>query len=78
MEDSIRRSIQAQKEVETAKEQVKVKQQEAEAMTKIAQSLTPSYLQHEYNVALAECAKRASCTMIVGTSGATPIVNLPR
>ncbi|TSP14025.1 SPFH domain-containing protein [Cupriavidus campinensis] len=78
VEESIRRSIQVQKDVETATQQVKVKQQEAEAMGKINASLTPAYLQHEYNVALTECAKRASCTMIVGTSGATPIVNIPR
>ncbi|MFW6855305.1 SPFH domain-containing protein [Burkholderia gladioli] len=75
IEQSIVDSIKAEKQVQTATQLVQVKQQEAKANEQLAQSLTPAFLQHEYNQALNSCAQRAGCTMIVG-GNSTPIINL--
>jgi hypothetical protein len=69
IEASIRQAIMTQKQVETATQLVQVKKQEALANEQVAQSLSPAYLQHEYNQALIECAKNEHCTMIVGSNG---------
>lgn len=75
IEASIRQAIMAQKQVETATQLVLVKKQEALANEQVAQSLSPAYLQHEYNQALTECAKNEHCTMIVGST-VPPILNI--
>lgn len=75
IEDSIRKAIMAEKEVQTATQLVLVKQQEAKANEMVAQSLTPEYLQHEYNQALLACAQNQHCTMIVG-SNVQPQLNI--
>jgi regulator of protease activity HflC (stomatin/prohibitin superfamily) len=76
VEDAIRNSIMAEKQVQTAKQLVQVKEQEAQANEKLTQSLTPAYLQHEYNMALQACASHQGCTMIVGTGDVRPMVNV--
>lgn len=70
IEASIRQAIMAEKQVQTATQLVQVKKQEALANEQVAQSLSPAYLQHEYNQALLECAKNEHCTMIVGANNA--------
>lgn len=66
IEQSIRQVVQAQKENEAMTFRIETAKKQAELNEKLNSTYTPSYLQHEYNVALTECAKRASCTMIVG------------
>lgn len=73
IEESIRDAIKAQKNLETATKNVEVVEKTAQANNKLTQSLTPAYLQHEYNQALLECAKNKDCTMIVGTNDKTLI-----
>jgi hypothetical protein len=82
IETSIQRMVQSQKELETMGFQVQIAAKNAEveiaratgiskANGIINNSLTKEYLQHEYNLALQDCAKRAGCTMIVGNSTGT-------
>lgn len=77
VEDSIRKNIAMSNEIDTAMKNVKKMQQEAEAMTKTANALTPMLLQNEYIKAIALCAGNPKCTLIVGSS-ATPMLNLPK
>jgi hypothetical protein len=76
IEASIQKSIQAGKDLEAATKQVSVKEQLAYANEKLAQSLTPAYLQHEYIEALKDCATSKSCTMIIDGSKGGALVNL--
>lgn len=79
VEDSIRKNIQMSNEIDTARKEVAKKLQEAEAMTKTANALTPMLLQHEYIKAISKCAESSKCTLIIGGgNGAVPLVNLPR
>jgi len=82
IEQAIQAQVQSQKQLETkenailiARKDAQVKIAEAEGIAKansiINNSLTREYLQHEYNTALNECAKRSGCTMIVGSAGGT-------
>lgn len=72
IEQSIRDNVTAGKRLDTAKKLVAVKEQEALANQQIAQTLTPEFLQHEYNQAIASCATSDKCTLIVdGSSGGT-------
>lgn len=78
IEDSIRSNIQAQNEVRTATERVRVREQEAEANLKLAGSLTPAFLQYEYIKAIEKCAERQGCTLIIGGGSVTPLLNMPK
>lgn len=75
IEDSIRKVVQAQKENEAMTFRIETAEKQAQLNQKLNSTYTPSYLQHEYNMALTECAKRAGCTMIVGNP-AGQILNL--
>lgn len=66
IEESIRKVVQAQKENEAMTYKIETAEKQAQLNQKLNSTYTSSYLQHEYNVALTECAKRAGCTMIVG------------
>lgn len=77
VEESIRKSIQAQKDLETQTTMVQVKRQQALANQQVANTLTPEFLTHEYNIALQQCASNPNCTMIVGSTGNT-MVNLKK
>ena len=77
VEESIRKSIAVQKDLEVATKQVQVKQQEAFANEKLGQSLTPAVLQSQYIKAIDKCAERQGCTLIVG-GGTNPQFNLPK
>ena len=78
IEESIRRNVAKDNELSAATKEVQVKDQLAQANVKLASSLTPALLQHEYIDALKTCAQRAGCTMLVGLDKTTPIVNLPK
>lgn len=80
VEDSIRKNIQMTNEIDTARKEVAKKLQEAEAMTKTANALTPMLLQHEYIKAISACANSQKCTLIIGggSGNAVPLVNLPK
>ncbi|MPS48514.1 SPFH domain-containing protein [Methylobacillus sp.] len=75
IEESIRKVVQAQKDDEamTIKQSIATKQ--AALNASLNQTYTPSYLQHEYNEALKECAKNSNCTLVVGNP-AGQILNL--
>lgn len=77
VEESIRRSIQAQKNLDTERTNVEVKRQQALANQQVANTLTAEFLTHEYNLALQQCASNPNCTMIVGATGNT-MVNLKK
>lgn len=76
IEQSIQNNIMADKDLQTATKRVAIRQQEALANKAIEGSLTPEFLQHEYNLAVADCAKRASCTMIVDGSNSAKAIQL--
>jgi len=76
IEQSIQNNIMADKDLETARKRVGIREQDALANEKLQQSLTPEFLQHEYNLAVAECAKRAECTMIVDGSNSSKAISL--
>ncbi|AVO22932.1 lipoprotein [Erwinia phage vB_EamM-Bue1] len=76
IEQSIQNNIMADKDLETARKRVGIREQDALANEKLQQSLTPEFLQHEYNLAVAECAKRSSCTMIVDGSSSAKAVSV--
>lgn len=79
IEDSIRKNIQAQNDIATATKRVEVREQEAEANIKLAASLTPAFLQHEYIKAIEKCAENNGCMLIVGGGGnVTPMINMPK
>lgn len=78
VEESIRKNIQMNNEIDTARKEVAKKLQEAEAMTKTANALTPMLLQHEYIKAIAKCADNPKCTLIVGGSSANTMLNIPK
>lgn len=77
VEESIRKSIAVQKDLEVATKQVQVKQQQALANENLGRSLTPAVLQSEYIKAIDKCAERQGCTLIVG-GGVNPQFNLPK
>lgn len=66
VEDSIRKVVQAQKENEAMKFKIETAEKQAQLNKELNSTYTPSYLQHEYNLALQKCAENPGCTMIVG------------
>jgi regulator of protease activity HflC (stomatin/prohibitin superfamily) len=76
IEESIRKNVTAQKELEAMKYRLETADKQAQLNAKLNQTYTKEYLQHEYNEALKACASNQHCTMIVGTDSATPLVNL--
>lgn len=76
IEESIRKSIMVQNELATATQQVEVKRQLALANEKLTQSLTPTFLQHEYIEALKQCANGAHCTMVIDGSKGGAMMNI--
>lgn len=77
VEESIRKNIAMTNEIDTARKEVQKKLEEANAMTKTANALTPMLLQHEYIQAIGKCADNPKCTLLIGT-GAAPMINLPK
>lgn len=69
VEESIRKNIAMTNEIDTAKKEVQKKLEEANAMTKTANALTPMLLQHEYIKAIDKCASNPGCTLFVGAPG---------
>ena len=78
VEDSIRKNIAMNNEIDTAMKDIQKKRNEAEAMSKTAAALTPLYVQNEYVKAIAKCADNPKCTLVVAGAGAQPLVNLPK
>ena len=69
VEESIRKNIAMTNEIDTARKDVQKKLEEANAMTKTANALTPMLLQHEYIKAIDKCASNPGCTLFVGAPG---------
>lgn len=69
VEESIRKNIAMTNEIDTARKEVQKKLEEANAMTKTANALTPMLLQHEYIQAIDKCASNSGCTLFVGAPG---------
>lgn len=69
VEESIRKNIAMTNEIDTAKKEVQKKLEEANAMMKTANALTPMLLQHEYIKAIDKCAANPGCTLFVGAPG---------
>lgn len=76
IERSIQENVTAGKRLDTARKLVQIREQEGLANQKIAQSLTPEFLQHEYNQAIATCAANDKCTLVVDGSGTSKILNV--
>ncbi|UUZ75452.1 hypothetical protein LP414_27435 [Polaromonas sp. P1(28)-13] len=75
VEAAIRNVVAKGKEKEAADLQVGIAMSLAEATAKTAQTLTPAFLQHEYNLALMEFAKNKGGTVILdGSSSGKQIV----
>ncbi|UPU15707.1 SPFH domain band 7 family protein [Salmonella phage STP55] len=64
------------KRLDTARKNVEIRDQEARANQKLTTSLTPEYLQHEYNMVLQSCANSGKCTLIVDGSGSSKMLNV--
>lgn len=78
VEKSIQANISMNNEIDTAKKEVQKKLQEADAMTKTANALTPMLLQHEYIKAISRCADNPKCTLIVGGNSSNTMLNIPK
>jgi regulator of protease activity HflC (stomatin/prohibitin superfamily) len=88
IEQSIRTAVQRDKELEAMTKQVEVTKKEAQVAIEAAKgkaaanemlnrTLTPAYLQHEYNQALMKCAEKGSgCTILVGAGNALPLLQV--
>ncbi|QZB90158.1 hypothetical protein selz497L_195 [Salmonella phage SenALZ1] len=76
VEQSIRDNVMADKRLDTARKNVEIRDQEAKANQKLTTSLTPEYLQHEYNMVLQSCANSGKCTLIVDGSGSSKMLNV--
>jgi len=75
IEASIRNVVNKEKELEAATLGVKIAQTNAKSTAETAQTLTPQYLQHEYNLVLMEFAKHGG-TVVLDGSGSSKILNL--
>lgn len=75
IEQSIRNVVSKEKELEASKLQVQIAQANAEATAKTAQTLTPAFLQHEYNQVLLKFAEHGG-TVIVDGSSSNKILNI--
>ncbi|QIQ62345.1 lipoprotein [Salmonella phage moki] len=78
IEQSIRDNVMADKRLDTARKNVEIRDQEAKANQKLTTSLTPEYLQHEYNMVLQSCANSGKCTLIVDGSGSGKMLNVSK
>lgn len=76
VQQTIRDSVAATNRLQTATKLVQVKEQEALANEKLANSFTPAFLQHEYNEAMKACAESGKCTLIVDGSSSGKTLNL--
>jgi regulator of protease activity HflC (stomatin/prohibitin superfamily) len=76
VENSIRAVVAKSKELEAATLQVQVAEKNAEAVAKTANTLTPGFLTHEYNLALMEFAKHGG-TVILDGSSSGKMINVP-
>lgn len=78
VEQSIRNVVAKSKELEAATLQVQVAEKNAEAVAKTANTLTPAFLQHEYNQALIKFADSKSATVILDGSTSGKMLNVAR
>lgn len=77
VEDSIRRAVAKDKELEAARKEVQVKQQEAAANNALSASLTDNLLKRQYIAAIDKCAGNSNCTLVLG-GGSNTMLNLPK
>jgi hypothetical protein len=84
IDQAIQQTVLAQQQLAQKENQAQVAHKDAEirrinaegqanANTELQKTLTPAFLQHEYNLALQSCASNEHCTMIIGQSGNTLI-----
>src|SRR3569832_13339 len=73
VEASIRNVVAKGKELEAANLQVAIAEKNAEAVAKTANTLTPAFLQHEYNLVLLEFAKKGGTVILDGSSSSKMI-----
>lgn len=78
VEESIRKAVAKDKELEAARKEVQVKAQEAAANNALAASLTEPLLKREYIQAISKCAENSNCTLILGGGNSVPLINLPK
>lgn len=76
IEQNIRTVVAKEKELEAAKLQVAIAKANAEATQQTAQTLTPAFLQHEYNQALLKFAENKDATIVLDGSNGGKIINL--
>lgn len=75
IEASIRNVVNKEKEAEAAQYGVAIAESNAKANAKTAQTLTPQFLQHEYNQVLMQFAQRGG-TVILDGSSSSKILNI--
>lgn len=75
VENSIRAVVAKSKELEAATLQVQIAEKNAEAVGKTANTLTPAFLQHEYNQALMVFAQKGG-TVILDGSASSKMINI--
>lgn len=75
IEQSIRNVVAKEKEFEAAQLNVKVAKSNAEATQQTAMTLTPAFLQHEYNQVLAKFAEKGG-TVILDGSASPKMLNI--
>ncbi len=68
IEQSIRNVVSKEKELEASKLQVAIAHSNAEATQQTANTLTPAFLQHEYNQALLKFAEHGGTVILDGSS----------
>jgi regulator of protease activity HflC (stomatin/prohibitin superfamily) len=84
IDQAIQQTVLAQQQLTQKANQAEVAKKDAEiakiraegqsnANDQLQKSLTPAFLQHEYNQALQACATNEHCTMIIGQNGNTLI-----
>jgi hypothetical protein len=76
VENAIRNVATKQKENEAALLEVSIAKRRAEAVAATANTLTPAFLQHEYNQALAKFADNKNVTVVLDGSGSAKMLNI--
>jgi hypothetical protein len=82
IDQAIQQTVLAQQQLSQKENQAQVAHKDAEiarikaegqanANDQLQKTLTPAFLQHEYNVALQNCASNDHCTMVIGQNGNT-------
>lgn len=82
IDQAIQQTVLAQQQLAQKENQAQVAHKDAEiakiraegqanANDQLQKTLTPAFLQHEYNLALQSCASNEHCTMVIGQSGNT-------